>query len=104
MFLARYKIQPEDQDLIEEFMNNPFGPHSLRLQRILNLFRGGGAPRFALLCLVPHKEWMLITIKGPGIPFERHPDCVFTDLGEAEREIFRRRWRYHTENRGEVSC
>lgn len=96
MFVSRYKIQPKDEPLFHEFMKNPFGPHCPRLQRILNLFRGSAELRFGLLVLKPHKEWILVSIHEPGTDLEVHYDCVFTDLAEAEREIFRRRWKYHT--------
>lgn len=96
MFVSRYQIQPEDEPVYDEFMRNPFGPHSPRLQRVLNLFRGCGALRLGLLCLEPHKKWVLITIHGRDEPIEIHEECVFWNLAEAEREIFRRRWIYHT--------
>ena len=96
MFVSRYRIQPEDKPAFDEFMQDPFGNHSLRLQRILNLFRGCGESRYALLCIKPHKEWVLMSIYGPNLPIEIHHDVVFNNLADAEREIFARRWKYHT--------
>jgi hypothetical protein len=98
MIVSRYKIQPQDEHLFEKFMKNPFGPHCPDLQRILNLFRGCGELRYALLVTKPHEEWVLVTIKEAGTPLEIHQDFFFTDLAEAEREIFRRRWDYHTKS------
>ncbi len=97
MFVSRYKIQEEDKGTFDEFMKNPFGPHSPRLQRVLNLFRGCGELRYGLLCTKEYQEWVLITIHGPDFPIEIHHDIVFTNLADAEREIFKRRWVYHKE-------
>ena len=96
MFVSLYKIKAEDQNAYDEFMLNPFGPHSPNLQRILNLFRGCGQERYALLCLIPHKEWMLIKFSSPGSRVEMFEDYIFNNLADAEREIFRRRWQFHT--------
>ncbi|MCE5316654.1 MAG: hypothetical protein LLG04_04745 [Parachlamydia sp.] len=96
MFVSRYQLQEEDKTTFDEFMKNPFGPHSPRLQRVLNLFRGCGELRYGLLCTKPHQEWVLITMRGPELSIEIHHECVFTNLADAEREIFRRRWKYQT--------
>lgn len=95
MLIARYKIQAQDKALFDEFMQNPLGPHSSQLQRILNLFRGCGELRYGLLVVKPHKEWVLVSIHEPGTELEIHHDYVFSNLADAEREIFRRRWEYH---------
>lgn len=96
MFVSRYKIKPEDQIYFDEFMANPSGPHSPGLQRILNLFRGCGEARYGLLMLVPYKKWGLVTIEGPTLPLKIHEGIQFDNLNDAEREIFRLRWEYHT--------
>lgn len=95
MFIVRYKIQPQDEILFNEFMQNPLGPHSPQLQRILNLFRGCGELRYGLLVTKPHNEWVLVSIHEPGTELEIHHDHVFSNLADAEREIFLRRWEYH---------
>lgn len=96
MFITRYKIQPKDEVYFDEYMQNPSGPHSLGLQRILNLFRGCGELRYALLVIKPHKEWVLVTLHEPRRELEIHYEDVFLNLNDAEREIFRRRWAYHS--------
>lgn len=97
MLISRYVIQQEDYSLIEEFLENPLGPYSLRLQRIMNLFRGGGGLRLGVLCRKPFQEWVLVTLHGPNKPLEIHEEFVFTSLIDAEIEIFRQRWLYYTQ-------
>ncbi len=36
-----YEIDPERNDLVEEFLDRPFGHHSGELQRVLNVLRAG---------------------------------------------------------------
>ena len=63
-----FRIDPARVELAAEFKARPFGPHSGELQRVLNLMRSQGLPgRYALLTLVPHREWALIrlgTVRG----------------------------------------
>jgi len=97
MLISKYVIQQEDYPLVDEFLKKPLGPYSIRLQRIMNLFRGGGALRLGLLCRKPFQEWVLVTLHGPHKPIEIHEEFVFTNLIDAEIEIFRRRWLHYTQ-------
>lgn len=95
MLIKRFEIQAEEYFLIQEFLKNPFGPYSIRLQRIMNMLRGGDL-RLGVLCRKPFQEWVLITLHGSRKPIEIHEECVFTNLMDAEIEIFRRRWIHYT--------
>ena len=83
--------------LAREFMRTPIGHHSPDLQRLLRRFRGEPVKgKYALLCTRPNREWMLVELSGEkGKPFTMHRDKVFTDLLEAERAVFRLRWKRH---------
>ena len=84
-------------DLAREFMRTPIGHHSPDLQRLLRRFRGEAVKgKYALLCTRPNREWVLVELSGEkGVPFKVHRDKVFTDLLEAERAVFRLRWKRH---------
>ena len=94
-----FRIDPErDLDLAREFMAAPAGLHSPNLQRLLRAMRGGSVKgKYALLMTRPGREWALIQLSGardiPPVVFE---DRVFHDLDEAERVVFRLRWKQHT--------
>ena len=74
-------------------MTSPVGPHSENLQRLLRSMRGGALKgKYALLTTKPGREWTLVQLSGdPEVAPVVHQDCAFTDLLEAEREVFRRR-------------
>lgn len=82
------------QDLVREFMQSPTGYQSGDLRRLLNAMRvHPGAPSYILVCMVPFREWRL-AIKPP----ERDAtvellDVTFDDPLEAERAVFRLRWK-----------
>ena len=87
-----------DLRLAREFMATPIGHHSPDLQRLLRTFRGEPVKgKYALLITKPSREWMLIELSGDkGVPFKLHRDQVFTSLADAERAVFRLRWKRHT--------
>jgi branched-chain amino acid transport system permease protein len=87
-----------DLRLAREFMATPIGHHSPDLQRLLRQFRGEPVKgKYALLTVRPNREWMLIELSGEkGVPFTLHPDQRFTSLAEAERAVFRKRWKRYT--------
>lgn len=94
-----FEIDPRrDLPLAEEFMTAPVGLHSPNLQRLLRSMRGEPLKgKYALLNTKPGREWTLIQMSGtPDIPPLILHDQVFTDLLEAEREVFRRRWKQRT--------
>ena len=95
---THYKITESDMDLVEEFDLQPVGLHSPRLQRVLNQLRGESvAGKFVLVTLEPHKKWALAQLpKKKGEPVRILKDQIFKNLDEAERAIFRLRWKKHT--------
>ena len=94
-----FRIDPErDLDLAREFMAAPAGLHSPNLQRLLRAMRGGPLEgKYALLTTRPGHEWTLIRLSGSrDVPPTVLEDCVFDDRDEAERVVFRLRWKQHT--------
>ncbi len=93
-----YKVGAQDQHLVEEFNAKPIGHHSPALQRVLNVFRGEPTQdKYVLICTKPHKEWTLGQLSGErGKPVKIFKNQVFTNVEDAEREIFRRRWKRYT--------
>ena len=81
--------------LEEEFRRDPFGRHSLALQRVLHIMRGSSMNAgYVLLCTKPHREWTLGRITGSTEePVELESEQVFTSLADAERHVFGLRWR-----------
>lgn len=79
------------EDLYREFSANTTGQHSADLQRVVNWLRSEPMEgKLALLCTVPHREWVLVRMNGRGKPMTRL-DEKFHDIDDAERTIFRRR-------------
>lgn len=93
-----YKIQPDDLIYAAEFRRQPVGHHSPGLQRILSRFRGAPVKdKHVLLCVKPHKEWMLAQLSGvQGKPARLHKNKIFHSLDDAEWAVFKLRWRQHT--------
>lgn len=93
-----YRIDPDkDLPFAGEFMQTPVGIHSAGLQRILNVFRGEPlAGKYVLVEVHPHAKWQLARLTGQrGAPIPLL-DQFFTDLAEAERAVFKLRWKEHT--------
>ena len=96
---AGFRIDPErDLDLAREFLATPVGFHSPGLQRLLRAMRGGPVKdKYALLTTRPGREWTLIQLSGErGVAPRIREEHVYHDLDEAEREVFRLRWKQHT--------
>jgi hypothetical protein len=90
-----YRIDPvKDLPLAKEFRANPIGHHSANLQCILNLFRGEPLEgKYVLVCTKPHKEWQLGILSGVrGKAVELLKGRLYTELKEAEWDVFKRRW------------
>ena len=87
-------LSSEDRRHAQEFRSNPYGPHSPRLQRIVNAFRGGPLKgKYVLIATKPHREWVLGRFTGErACPIEEFEGCTFTSLAEAEWEVFKLRW------------
>lgn len=94
-----YRIIP-DRDIAyaKEFLSNPVGHHSAGLQRILNVFRGEPLEgKYVLVCVKPHEEWQLAVLSGKrGGPVRMVEGKIYRDLEEAERDVFRLRWKAFT--------
>jgi hypothetical protein len=90
-------IDPNRLDLAREFKQNPLGPHSPDLQRVLKLLRWEPATQ---RCLVVQTErggnWRLACADGP----RTHPLRVYTrayqTMAQAQWAVFRARWQRHT--------
>ena len=94
---SAYEIQASDRELAERFLENPFAEPTPDLMRLLNRLRWnpvGG--KHVLVCTRRHREWTLARLRGRAEPIELLWDHVFTDLVEAERFVFRLRWKAAT--------
>ena len=83
--------------LAEEFMANPIGHHSPDLQRLLLRFRGEPAKgKYVLVCTKPYEEWTLARLSGErGKRTKLIKGQVYHSLEDAERAVFRLRWKKH---------
>ncbi len=95
--MAKLTLTAEDRALAFEYRDKPTAPHGERLQRILNVFRGGPLKgKYVLFASQPHREWLLARLTGESAaPIEVFADCRFTSLAEAEWEVFKLRWAAH---------
>jgi hypothetical protein len=90
-----YRIDPE-KDLVyaTEFMRVPVGHQSPGLQRVLHVFRGEPlAGKYVLICTKPHREWQLAKLSGQRGKPPTLESRFYNSLEEAERDVFRRRWK-----------
>lgn len=81
--------------LAREFMATPIGKHSVDLERLLLKFRSGPiAGRLVVICLTPHKEWLLGRLSGRrGDPIDLVDKTIFHSIDDANRQVFGLRWR-----------
>lgn len=81
--------------LYAEYAAKPTGAHSPDLQFILEKFRKAPcAGKFVLIAIEPHRRWCLGRLTGTRTrPVFREGPEEFTDLAEAERHVFRLRWK-----------
>ncbi len=93
-----YRIDPDRIDLVEAFKSQPFGPHAAEVKRMLNRLRWGSMQdRLVLVCVERHRRWVLGRLSGRrDRPIELDRSAQFTNLAQAEWEIFKRRWQQHT--------
>jgi hypothetical protein len=88
-------IDPKRRDLVTAFCENPQGPHSPELQRLVNAlrFETNMTGKYVVVTTKPHAEWTLAQLPGArNTALIMHPDRVFTSLDDAERAIFKLRW------------
>lgn len=90
-------IGGDKRRLAEEFMAKPIGHHSPDLQRLLITFRGAPAKgKYVLVCTKPYKEWTLARQSGErGKRTKLIKGQVFRSVEDAERAVFRLRWKQH---------
>ena len=95
---AVYKVSSSDSPLADEFRAKPIGHHSPALQKVLNVFRGEPMQdKYVLICRKPHEEWVLGQLTGQrGQPIRLLEDQVFRSIDDAERHVFKLRWKKHT--------
>jgi hypothetical protein len=80
--------------LAREFMAAPIGRHTPNLQRLLRIMRAEapiGKP--CLMAIEPGRKWLLFQLAGPRGSGARSLGRVYTDQMEAERDVFRMRWK-----------
>lgn len=84
----------DNQQLIDEFRENPIGHHSPALQRLLNIMRGAPLEdKFCLVTVKANREWLLAKTTGVrGKPIKLL-DKRFTSMHAAEWYVFRQRWK-----------
>ncbi len=89
-----YAIDTSRTDLVEEYRQNPGGPHGLELTLLVNRLRlGPMAERYILVCTKRGREWTVAkmpTVRGAKL--EIFEDRVFDDYYAAAWEVFRMRW------------
>ena len=93
-----YEITEDDRRLVTAFRRQPIGQHSPALQRILVKMRGEPIKgKYVLICQEYHKKWALAQMTGnPENPIEIVEERVFSNLEDAEWEVFKRRWKKYT--------
>ena len=93
--MSRYVIGHHDLPFAREFMNTPAGPASPGLQRVLNRMRTDSSNgKYVLVVKEPFRRWVLG--RSPclrGQPISIVTGFEFDDRLEAERTVFRLRWR-----------
>ena len=91
---ATYEIDGTRMDLALEYRDNPRGPYSLDLQRVLDRMRSTPMKgRFALIVLEPFRKFALARLSGErGIPPVPVEGVNYASIAEAEWDIFKRRW------------
>ena len=92
--MSRYHIAIDDLPFAREFLANPAGPASPGLQRVLNRMRTDTANgKYVLVAKDPHRRWVLARspcVRGRPVQIL---GLEFNDRLEAERAVFRLRWR-----------
>lgn len=92
--MARYQIECEDLEFAREFMKSPIGYHSPGLQRVLNRMRGNYWDfKYVLVVIERYGRWQLGQLpKKRGSKIILVEGIEYTNLIDAERDIFKRRW------------
>lgn len=91
-------------DLAREFCDNPKGPHSPELRRVLVILREGSIRgKMTIASLAPEKGYCLAEL-GPrrGDPIVYHRDRRFDSIKDAMRAVFLARWEQATGTRPQI--
>lgn len=92
-----YRVTEKDLYVVDEFMAKPIGHHSPDLQRVLNTLRGADVKgKHCLICTRPGREWRLARLSGVRGKPVKLLDKTFDNIDDAERYVFRLRWKQHT--------
>ncbi|MDE0048473.1 MAG: hypothetical protein OXO52_01705 [Rhodospirillales bacterium] len=92
-----YQVTEADLYVVDEFMKKPIGHHSPDLQRVLNTLRGADVKgKHCLVCTKPGREWQLAQLSGVRGKPVKLLDKTFDNIEDAERYVFRLRWKQHT--------
>jgi N,N-dimethylformamidase len=93
-----HRIDPSRHDLAHEFRQNPIGPHSPDLQKLLKLLRWEPlADRFVVVRPRQDGPWHLARTTGTkGHPLEIFTSHGYATLAQAYWALFRKRWEQHT--------
>jgi len=96
--MSRYQLTNNDLQYAAEFIANPHATASPGLQRVHNLLRGGPKKgKYVLIVKEPFKRWGLGRMPAErGQPVEILNEYEFTDLAEAEKQVFKLRWKEKT--------
>lgn len=87
-------ILARGEELYREYCRTPIGAHSPNLQFILEHFRKAPcAGKYVLVATQPHRCWRLAKLTGVRGDPVRLEEVEFDDLAEAERYVFRLRWK-----------
>ncbi len=92
------RIDPTRLEPVREFLATPIGPHGAELDAILSVLRAGPvAGKYCLICVEPHRRWVIGRLSGVRGEAPRVADNrVFHNLEDAERAVFRLRWTAET--------
>lgn len=93
-----YDVDPTRSDLVDEFRENPYGPHSPELTLLVNRLRlGPMEERYIIVTIRRGREWAVARMPTlRGAPVELVEGAVFDDYGAAVWEVFRLRWQVVT--------
>ncbi len=93
-----HKIDASRLDLARQFRDQPFGPHSAELQKVLKILRWDPIDD-RIIAVQPERgaRWQLARSTGrKGSPIEIFEGPGFATPAEAQWAIFRARWERHT--------
>lgn len=90
------KIDPARTDLAREFRDNPFGPHSPELRRLLLILRNGSARSKKVIAT--YGDGYCLAQVGPkrGDPIKFLSDRTFSNYRDAVWAVFQARWEQAT--------